>query len=90
MLIPFRSKAAGEFYMMDNHVQLLFALMGKTFASEGIIQADEISMRLTQLQSALANSTENLQHDISSSDNPADAQAQSEKKNVDVVWGSSV
>jgi ACT domain-containing protein len=103
MLIPFRSKAAGEFYMMDNHVQLLLALMGKTFTSQGIIQADEVSLRLTQLQTALAQSIENVQQDDAHAESIAqtvglkqrawpliDMLTRAEKKKVDVVWGSSI
>lgn len=63
MLIPFRSKAAGEFYMMDTHVQTLLSLMGKPFTAQGIIQANEVSMRLTQLQTALAHGTESEQQE---------------------------
>ncbi len=78
MLIPFRSKAAGEFYMMDNHVQVLFSMMDKPFTAQGIIQADEISMRLAQLQIAL---TQALTHE-QNEDSPNDTTVESSFRTV--------
>jgi hypothetical protein len=106
MLIPFRSKAASEFYMMDHHVQVLFALMGKTYAAQGVIQANEVSMRLAKLQAALADECKTVQPEESPDnvDVPMielvglkqrawpmlDMLSRSEKKNVDIVWGNTI
>ena len=111
MLIPFSSKASGDFYMMDVHVQALFALMEKPYVKQGIFQANEIPAYLMKLQSALSEAdnakkvTENEEILVS---NEEDRELQqtvglkqrawpliemfncAEKKNVDVIWGSTI
>ncbi len=104
MLIPFRSKAAGEFFMLESHAQALFELMDKPFAAQGIITASEVAQRLARLQAAL-NAPTNQATAQSQPISDADAQAvglkqrawplldmltRAEQKKVDVTWGTTI
>jgi Domain of unknown function (DUF1840) len=53
MLIPFRSKAAGDFFMFDHHVRPLFDLMGKPFSAQGVINGASAGAFATALSAAL-------------------------------------
>jgi hypothetical protein len=105
MLIPFRSKAAGDFFMQEPYVKTLFALMGKNYAAQGVIAAAEISMRLAQLQLALSQAQADQEPQITDTDSEMtpvpvglkqrawpliDMLTRSEKKGVDVVWGNTI
>jgi Domain of unknown function (DUF1840) len=102
MLIPFRSKAAGEFFMLDSHAQALFALMGKPYAPKGIIAADELPLRLTQLQAALKMASPAPQAQDDTVDTVAavgmkqrawpllDMMSRANLKKVDITWGIDV
>lgn len=54
MLIPFRSKAAAEFFMLQDHAQALFALLGKPLTEQGVFTAASIPAVLAQFNAALA------------------------------------
>jgi Domain of unknown function (DUF1840) len=99
MLIPFQSKAAGEFFMQQTHVLPLFQLMGKPFTPQGILVASELGSYMAQLKTGLerAQSTE-----VDAADEQPDPQAvglkqrawplmdmmqKAQAKGVDITWG---
>ncbi len=104
MLIPFQSKAAGEFFMQQPHVQALFALMGKPFSAQGVFAADELNGCLSRLTAGLEHGAVNAETSESadeSRDAPSvglkqrawplmDMMRRAQKLNVDVVWGVTV
>lgn len=53
MLIPFKSKAAADFFMLQEHAAPLFELMGKPFTAQGVIAANEAAACLAKLQYGL-------------------------------------
>lgn len=57
MLIPFRSRAAADFYMFDHHVKPLFELMGKSFTPQGAMSGQDALAYARTLTQALAVAT---------------------------------
>ncbi len=55
MLIPFKSKAAADFFMLQTHAAPLFEMMGKSITAQGVIPASDIVTCLSKLQMGLAN-----------------------------------
>ncbi len=53
MLIPFKSKAAADFFMLQAHAQTLIEAMGMVYAPQGIIAAEHLASRLVLLRQAL-------------------------------------
>jgi Domain of unknown function (DUF1840) len=105
MLIPFHSKAAGDFYMLEPNAQTLLLLMGKTYTPQGIILASEISMCLEQLQAGLNTQNSHDRLDSAATDQDQsqvavglkqrawpliDMLTRAQKKGVDVLWGTVV
>jgi hypothetical protein len=106
MLIPFHSKAAGDFFMQETHVRTLFGLMGKTFSPQGVITSEEMDETIVTLNANLASaqaleinaetvSDEELQAPQTVSLKQRawpllDMMQRASKKRVDVVWGSDI
>jgi hypothetical protein len=57
MLIPFTSKAAADFFMLQTHATPLFELMDKPLTTQGVIAANETAACLSKLQAGLANTS---------------------------------
>jgi hypothetical protein len=106
MLIPFRSKAAGDFFMQETHARTLLVLMGKTFSPQGVITADEMAAAIQQLNTSLmsepiAPTQVTTSHEEAANEPQAvglkqrawpllDMMQRASKKRVDVVWGSDI
>ncbi|MFM2398230.1 MAG: hypothetical protein RL341_387, partial [Pseudomonadota bacterium] len=52
-VIVFRSKAAGEFYMLSENAQTVLAAIGRPLTERGVIPAAEVSDALAKLQEAV-------------------------------------
>lgn len=104
MLIPFRSKAAGDFFMFDHHARPLFELMGRAFAPQGVMNGASAGAFAATLSAALeavpteeaeseddANASKELPVGLKQRAWPLlDMLRRAAAKNVDVVWGSDV
>jgi hypothetical protein len=100
MLIPFRSAAAGDFFMQEPYVRVLFVLMNKPFAPQGILVADQLENHLRDLQAGLNAGADDSQAASDEDGMSAvglkqrawpliDMLNRSLKKKVDVTWGVS-
>jgi hypothetical protein len=102
MLIPFTSKAAADFFMLQTHAAPLFALMGKPLTAQGVIAASETAKCLAKLQTGLASAELNTPVDDVDPDAVAtellvslkqrawpllDMLERANKKQADVLWG---
>ncbi len=81
MLIPFTSKAAADFFMLQTHAAPLFELMGKPLTAQGVIAASDTAACLSKLQIGLENIA---------ADNPAIASEPSSEPNHDGAATPSV
>jgi hypothetical protein len=101
-LIVFRSKAAGEFYMLSENAQAVFAAMDIAPAPQGVITATHVPQALAKLQ-AIIDEAKAPAPEEEESDDPPPAMARpvgfaqrafpmlemlraAAKKNVDVTW----
>jgi Domain of unknown function (DUF1840) len=100
-VIVFRSKAAGEFYMLSENAQTVLATIGRPLTERGVIPAAEVPEALAKLQLAVDRAQAPPDED---EDDPPPAMARgvgfaqrafplldmlraAAKKQVDVTWG---
>jgi hypothetical protein len=100
-VIVFRSKAAGEFYMLSENAQTVLAAIGRPLSERGVISAADAPHALAKLQEAVDKAQAPPEED---EDDPPPAMARgvgfaqrafplldmlraAAKKNVDVTWG---
>jgi hypothetical protein len=100
-LIVFRSKAAGEFYMLSENAQAVLNAIGRPLTERGVIPAAEVQDALTKLQNAVDRAQAPPEED---EDDPPPAMARgvgfaqrafplldmlraAARKNADVTWG---
>jgi hypothetical protein len=100
-LVVFRSKAAGEFYMLSENAQAVLGAIGRALTDRGVIAAADVPEALAKLQAAVDQAQAPPEED---EDDPPPAMARgvgfaqrafplldmlraAAKKNVDVTWG---
>lgn len=69
-LVVFRSKAAGEFYMLSENAQTVFGAMGIAPAQQGVIPADQVPQALAKLQEAVDRAQAPAQEEDEDDDPP--------------------
>ena len=55
MLYKFKSKAAGDLIMLEQHGSLVLRIIGKEPAAQGILRCADLPQALTDLQTAIAH-----------------------------------